>query len=123
MTEKHEAVVVTREDIIRILVAWQAGELGAKEVHAWAEDRYATSNFEIEEEDEVAQEVLSNLDCLDVNLTTLEDVPTFLEMLRLPKDQVEKALVLLREYSNSVDMKERMRRYANDPFYGRFCGT
>jgi hypothetical protein len=113
--------IVTRGDIIHVLEAWQAGTIGPRDVHEWAEERYASSNFETE--DDVATEVLSNLDCLDINLTTLEDAPTFLRMLRLPHDQPQEAFALLREHSDSIDIDERMRRYATDRFYGRFCGT
>lgn len=112
---------ISREDIIKVLVAWQTGAIGPTEVHEWAEERYASSNFE--PEDDVTSEVLSNLDCLDINLTTLEDVPTFLQMLQLPQAQSDEAFRLLREHGDSVDINERMRRYANDPFYGRFCAS
>jgi hypothetical protein len=111
--------IVTRGDIVEILEAWQAGTIGPRDVHEWAEERYASSKFEAE--DEVANEVLSNLDSLDINLTTVEDAPIFLRVLRLPHDASDAALALLREHSSSVDISERRRRYAADPFYGRFC--
>jgi hypothetical protein len=102
-----------------VLRAWQAGDLGPEEVHLWAEDRYAASTFE--PEDEIVNEVLAHLDILDINLTTLEDVPTFLRMLALPSEKTEEAIALLKEHGAALDLADRMRQYAQDPFYGRFC--
>lgn len=110
---------VTRDDLRAILRAWADGAMSPAEVHEWAENRYAVPDVEVE--DELVNEVLGALDILDINLTTVEDVPVFLSMLALPLDRYEEALELLRRHGDSVDIAARIQRYRDDPFYGRFC--
>ena len=110
---------VTRDELRVALLAWQAGELTAAQLRDWAENLYAVDDVDVE--DEIANEVLANLDILDINLTTVDDVPVFLKMLSLPVDRVDEAAELLQEHGESIDIAERMRRYRDDPFYGRFC--
>ncbi|RMD85738.1 MAG: hypothetical protein D6815_01200 [Candidatus Dadabacteria bacterium] len=111
--------VITRNEIRSILLSWKRGEMSSAEVHDWGEQRYAVDGFE--PEDEIVNEILSNLDILDINLVTPEDIPDFLRMLDYPRGQEAEALAFLDKRGESFDLQDRMRHYADDPFYGRFC--
>lgn len=108
--------IVTAVEIDAKLNEWQLGTVTTAEIHDWAVTRYATAEWEPESDS--ANEVLSFLDMLDVNLTTLEDVPALKEALRS-----ENAADILDAHFQTVDFAMRKRRLAADPFYARFCGT
>lgn len=107
--------VIRRDEIIQILKKWLCGELAAREVHDWATDRYAVSGYEAE--DEIVTEVLSALDILDINLTTVQDVPMLLEAVSLPVDRYDEVSNLLHHQWESISLDERRRICRNDPFY------
>src|SRR2546430_9210523 len=102
--------IISREDLRSVLEGWQNGSLRPRDVQAWAEERYLVPDFE--PEDEVTDEILAHLDILDINLTTLEDVPVFLKMLSLPLENTHEAIALLAQHGEATDIKERMRKYA-----------
>src|SRR6478672_10026068 len=97
--------IVTREELRIIIRAWECGAYTPNEVHAWAEERYASSHYE--PEDEIANEVLAQLDMLAINLTTLEDVETFFAMLALPSSEVERASAILQRHMDEIGISER----------------
>jgi hypothetical protein len=103
-----------------MLQAWQEGRMAPGEVHSWAEERYAAPAFE--PEDEVANEILGCLDMLDINLTTVEDVPVLLEALDVSAGNVTAAQTLLSLHAEAIDVKARRRSLAGDPLYAPFCG-
>ena len=79
--------VVTRNDIAIILRAWQAGEMSAKDVHAWADDHYfpgSTEFIDWEDDQSVSNEVMALLDMLDVGHPFPEQIPIHLEFLETP---------------------------------------
>jgi hypothetical protein len=110
---------ITRTDLRAVLESWQRTELTAAQVHDWAEERYAASAFE--PEDDVANEVLAKLDMLDMNLTTVEDVPSFLAVLQSPPDEAERAITELYRYVESIDITAREHACAGDSLYAPFC--
>ena len=108
---------VTREELRNLLLDWQAGTLEPQEVLEWAEERYDLEQLK----DETVIEILTCLDCLHVNLTTVEDVPVFLRMLNLPLDRNEDALAMLQSHSASINLDARKTKYRDHPLYGLFC--
>ncbi len=108
---------VTREELQNILLDWQAGALEPRQVLEWAEERYDLEQLK----DETVIEILTCLDSLHVNLTTVEDVPVFLQMLRLPLERKGEALAMLETYSDSIDFEERKTKYRDHSLYGLFC--
>ena len=113
--------LVTRSELRHLLSSWQAGALSAAAVHAWAEARYAVSSFE--PEDEAVNEVLANLDKLDMNLITVEDVPALQQLLGDNAESLERALASYDAYFSRVDFARRRQQLAEDPLYARFCGA
>ena len=112
---------ITRGEVRAVLQAWQRDELTARKVHDWAEDRYAASAFE--PEDEVVNEVLAKLDTLDMNLTTTADVPALLTALEQPPAEMQDTIAALERYFDSVNIAARIIQCAADPLYAPFCVT
>lgn len=112
------AEIVTRKDIVRTLESWKRGDLKGKEVYEWAVQRYATSNWE--PEDEFTNEVLGRLDMLNMNLVTTEDIPALLAFLSA-KNGFDDALKKLESYEASIDKEVRKRKCELDPLYEPFC--
>ena len=106
--------VVTTRDLEAVLGRWRSGELSASEVHAWAEKRFAMDD--IETESAAVNEVLARLDTMDMNLTTVADVPLLLHSLVAPD-----YLAVLAALDRSVDISARQRELRQDPFYAPFC--
>jgi hypothetical protein len=77
--------ILTRNELRQVLLDWQAGNLQSRDVHDWATDRHAVSTYE--PEDEIVHVVLGELDMLDLNLTTTDDVPVFLQILDLLRNE------------------------------------
>jgi len=93
---------------------WQSGELTAAEVHNWAEDTFATDQWE--PESDAVNEVLAKLDTLDMDLVTAEDVPVLLSALRSNAFEA-----ILAEHFARVDIELRRVRLAGVPPYAPFC--
>jgi hypothetical protein len=101
------------------LSLWTSGGLSASAVRAWAVERYAVSGCV--PQDEVVNEVLGLLDALDVNLTTVEDVPALRRLLSAEPTDLEAARRTYDAHVEAVDFGERKRRLSADPVYRRFC--
>ena len=99
--------IVTRREVIQILRRWLAGDLSPGDVHDWAVNRYAAHTYEAE--DDVVNEVLGRLDMLDVDLTVVNDIPAFLDVLSLPPDRSHEAGKILDQQWHSIDLDERRR--------------
>jgi len=106
--------VVTADIVESKLRRWQAGEITAAEVHGWAENTYAVSSSE--PESDAVNEVLAQLDMLDVNLVTPDDIPVLIAALR--SEQFE---ALLSKHFASVDLNLRKTQLSAVPLYAPFC--
>jgi hypothetical protein len=53
----------TRSDLRSALTSWQSSRLSAPDIHRWAEARFGRDAWECE--DEIANEVLAQLDVLE----------------------------------------------------------
>ncbi|WLT30419.1 hypothetical protein [Geothrix sp. PMB-07] len=107
--------LVTRQEIVELLNSWQAGKLNAQSVYDWANERYSTEHWNVE--DEIVNEVLSELDILDINLITTDDIPVFLKVLALPPAQIDSAIAILKAHSLTFSIEARKQQCRKDPFY------
>jgi len=115
--------IVTRNDIIKVLVAWQLGEMSTQDVYTWADDLYP---FNYEAEDwEVADDgnsvtscVLSMLEKFDMDLALPEDTVIYLEFLATPKGQFATGYDKCQKQLATIDKEARKNALRNDPFYG-----
>jgi hypothetical protein len=115
------AGLITRDDLRSLLTAWQAGNHSAADIHSWAEARFAVSAWECE--DDVANEVLAQLDMLDMNLVTRDDIPDLLAMLDVPSGLGASASQQFEARMSSSDLERRRTELAADPMYAPFCGS
>jgi hypothetical protein len=106
--------IVTVADVRDKLTQWIAGELTARDVHAWAESRFASEEWD--PESSAVNHVLSELDRMDMNLITVEDAPVFLSALEAPN-----ALRVIGDHFATLDVEPRKRALASDPMYAPFC--
>jgi hypothetical protein len=108
------STVISRQEVRALLERWQRGETVASQVHIWAEDRHAVSAFE--PEDEVVNELLGQLDMLNLNLITAEDVPALLRALDDLGD-TDRVIQDLERYFEGIDLVRRSAKCAGDPLY------
>jgi hypothetical protein len=113
------ANVVSRNELRGLLDEWSRGNQTAAQVHDWAEARYAVDAWSCE--DDVVNEVLAELDTLDMNLLTSEDIPVLNAMLELPRGQATLAHDLLKSHFAKVSLDARKKELAADPTYAPFC--
>jgi hypothetical protein len=111
--------VLTRRDLRQMLVEWSDGRQTAAQVHGWAEARFAVDAWDCE--DDVVNEVLAELDTLNMNLLTTEDIPTLYAMLDLSRGQARIAHDLMKSHFAKVSLDFRKKQLAADPTYAPFC--
>ncbi len=117
--------MVTRTDIADVLRRWQAGEVSAREVFDWAQERYWPGEVDFDDweanESSGAKEVLGALDQLPVNLVLPEDVPLYLAFLATPLGQFARGYEQFRAAIDGIDYTSRRQALCGDKLYGRFC--
>jgi hypothetical protein len=111
--------LVFRTDLRELLESWQLGLTNAKDVHTWAELRYAVDEWK--PEDTVVNELVACLDTLDMNLITPDDVPVFLAALKIPLGRSVEAINAMNRHLESIDIKSRKAALRDDPLYAPFC--
>ncbi|MEZ5288276.1 MAG: hypothetical protein R2712_26440 [Vicinamibacterales bacterium] len=114
------AKLVSRADIATVLRHWQSRALTVAQVHHWAERLFVPGNvdfddYEGDQEDSVANEVLATLDQLDVNLVVVDDIPIYLEFLGTPVGQFNEGYRRFQTALSSIDYKKRRAALATDP--------
>jgi hypothetical protein len=114
-------MIVTRAEVGRMLVDWEAASVSAAEVHGWAERHYAVADRQ--PEDQVVNEVLARLDMLDIDLIVAADVPALRRLLESMPARLPDALNEYEAYVDSIDLRRRRQELAGDPFYGPFCNS
>jgi hypothetical protein len=85
---------ITRRDIADKLTNWRDGNLSRDELFSWANEIYFPSiidfdDWEGNEDNSVANEVLSRLDMLDIDSYSENEIPIFLEFLNTHMGQFE----------------------------------
>lgn len=94
--------IVTAADVREKLEQWLTGRLSAQAVHAWGESRFASEDWDPESKS--VHHVLSELDRMDMNLVTVEEVQIFLEAL-----QATNALRVIGDHYAGLDIEARKR--------------
>lgn len=107
-------VVVAREYLISLLQAWKDGKITAADVYETATILYGSHGWRIldwegNEEYSVTIDVLENLESLNVDSFTRDDIDPTLEFLHTPLGQYEEGNKKWQQYSLSIDYEERAR--------------
>lgn len=111
---------VDRQTLEGLLEDWQKGRLSPRDVHERAEQIWEAHDDWPRSPGEpgaILAEVVSNLDVLNHQLITKEDIPAFLEFLRTPPGQEAEAWDKWRRYWDAIDFEERERQFG-DSLYG-----
>jgi hypothetical protein len=106
---------VTIADVEAKLEEWRSGRVEASTIREWASARHLMDDWETESN--AVKEVLGQLELMDMNLLTIEDIPALKRALR--SDDFE---AVLGEHFSTIDIAKRKAQLANDPMYAPFCG-
>ncbi|HHP7236477.1 MAG TPA: hypothetical protein ACFCUC_17730 [Desulfobacterales bacterium] len=115
---------MTRSKIIKILKAWENNKATVQEVWKWANEHYFPGETDFDDwegDNSAANEVLCELDSLDMNLVTQEDIPIHIEFLETPKGKFEIGFQRWQKKIKSIDFKERCKKLRSHRIYGPFC--
>lgn len=112
-----------RDELKYLLRSWQSGEIDERVVHERAERiwRHSIPHVEYHEEDpkSIADEVLSNLEILDWQLITPDDIPAMLEFLNTLPGKEREGWQSWHSYWDSVDMEGRRLALLDNPYYAK----
>jgi hypothetical protein len=103
-----------------LLLQWEARKLTEKDVHEAAEGLWESHEWpEYSEADDrsIAIEVLSQLEILNHQLITTEDVPALLGFLDTTPGQAARGWIQWRQYWDGIDLEQRRRELATNPYY------
>jgi hypothetical protein len=104
---------MTREYLISLLEAWRNDLITAKQLYECIETLYDESKIcldeENEEEESVCREVIGNLNMMDMDYTWKDDIDAYIEFLKTPIGQFKEGAKKFYDYTDSVDIKERMK--------------
>ena len=119
---------ITRQILQQKLQAWAAGILAAADVHKWVMDLQLDGPCEFEDWEtyadaqfSVSKEVMAELEMLDINFITVNDIPTFTEFLDTKAGDFEAAYILFIERLQAIDPAERMKMLKSTEPYARHC--
>src|SRR5579883_2712628 len=101
---------------------WAEGRVAEYQVHLWAQELYPSrEGCEYEDWDEndesVLRDVLGDLDMLDMNLRSAEDVPIYLDFLATPRDQYAAGHAEYRRRLEAIDLDRRREQLKDVPYY------
>lgn len=112
---------IDRDTLRELLTRWLKGDLDERDVHEEAERLWSQSEEwpEYSEEDprSIPLEVLSQLEILNHQLITKEDVPAMLRFLDTPPSRELDAWRRWREYWDEVDFDKRRQELKDNPYY------
>lgn len=118
---------ITRDILQQKLIAWTSGVISAQELHNWVTDiQLEMPEFEDWEEEgdgrfSVSKEVLAELEMLDVNFVTLDDIPIFLDLLNTPTGGFGEAYIRFIARLQEINVPARMRALKTTEPYARHC--
>jgi len=111
---------VSRECLLDLVHKWEAGILSEKDIHEIAEQLIEEKDLpQLSDSDpsSIEWEVLSQLDILNHQLITSEDIPAIIDFLSTPLGQEINGWRKWRAYWNNVDIEFRRHQLKNNPFY------
>jgi hypothetical protein len=115
--------ILTREELGRMLKAWETGRVSSAEVLKWADAVYGSDHIDYEDwegDDSVTKEVLASLNLLDMNLAVPADAPIYLDFLATPRGEFPSGYVRYKEGLDGIDYPARRQQLKDDPLYAQF---
>ncbi|NUM73150.1 hypothetical protein HUU40_02200 [candidate division KSB1 bacterium] len=111
---------ITRTTVIELLSDWQAGKIDEKGVHEKAEQLLEQLNWpEYTQEDHrsIVVEILMQLEILNHQLITRDDIPAMMAFLQTSSGQQLQGWKDWRAYWDSLDIKKRKETLRSNPYY------
>jgi hypothetical protein len=111
---------IDRSTLRSLLLQWDSGKLTEKAIHEAAEglwERYDWPEYSDTDDQSIAIEVLAQLEILNHQLITREDIPALLDFLETPPGQAARGWKQWRQYWDSIDFALRRRELATNPYY------
>ena len=114
---------VNRKELRDLVKRWVQGELDERDVHETAEALCETwedwPDYEEDDPRSIAIEVLSQLELLNQQLVTTEDVPMILQFLNTPPGKEQAAWLSWKAYWDELDFEVRQRSLQAKPYYSQ----
>jgi len=109
---------IIEQRVVWLLDGWKRGLISAEDVHHHAEKWTADERIASElNENSAAAEILSQLDILNQQLITSEDIPEMLEFIGESKKNASEARNRWEKYWSQIDFSKRQQTLAEDVFY------
>ena len=118
MVQKRD---LERVELTKLLELWKAGSLNEREVHERAEflldEIGELPNYSESDPRSVAAEVLMQLEILNHQLITREDIPAMEAFLRAQPGHEAEAWAKWRSYWEQLNIESRRQKLGNNPYY------
>ena len=112
---------IDRRMLSALLEDWQAGRINERQVHERAEAIMEKIGelplCDDTDSNSIAIEVLVNLDALNHQLITVQDIDVMQEFLFTPPGEEKDAWARWREYWDTLDLKVRKQELQGNPYY------
>ena len=112
---------ILERDVLReLLVQWAKGTLDERSVHEQAEvllEEYGCPEFDESDARSIAIEVLTQLDILNHQLITIEDIPAILRFLDTPAGHERDGWARWKRYGDRIDYDQRAIELKDNPYY------
>lgn len=110
-----------RNRITTLLNQWRDGIIDERQVHEqaeeWLEQLSELPSYPEENPRSIPLEVLVQLDALNHQLITRDDIPTIHTFLKTPPGQEAIGWALWRKYWDDLDLEHRKEELKNNPYY------
>lgn len=107
----------SRIETLELLQKWEQRVLDEVEVHERAEELFARYASTDKVTDRIAYEVLAQLEILNHQLVTIDDVPQIIDILNAPIDCELETLSRWRNYWDHINYEQRRRELASNSYY------
>ena len=111
---------ISRKQLLDLLKQWEAGTLSESQLHEKAEELWEQDEWSQLDKDNprsIAIEVLSQLEILNHQLITTEDIPAIVNFLRTPIGQEQNGWKTWRQYWENIDLEARKQTLKDNPYY------
>lgn len=120
--------MITREQLLQILLDWQSGEMNELAVWQWGEEAKQKIRAEFGGSgsgsappvDDLLRDIVDLLAALPYEMLVQEDIGVLKDALANPLDETDLSVNLLWNHMDAIDVDLRRDEYASHPFYGQF---
>lgn len=112
---------VDKDELRKLLELWQTGKLTEREVHEEAEFLWGRNRqwpeYPRDNPQSIILEILLNLESLNVQSITVEDIPVMLNFLNTPVGEELAGWQAWEQYWDNMDFEQRRLSLLANPYY------